>query len=381
MPDASPTKWHLAHTTWFFETFVLAPNEPNYRVHDERWGFLFNSYYEAVGARQPRPLRGMLTRPSVDEVLRYRRAIDDGVRAGLESGRWSNDVLDLVELGVHHEQQHQELLLTDIQHLLSLNPLAPAYTTTVPAVSRAAEPPRWIESAGGVVPIGHRGADFSFDNESPAHDELLRPFEVRDVLVTCAEFAAFIADGGYARPELWLSDGWAAVQSHEWKTPLYWHRAGTDWQRFSLHGRIDVDPAAPVTNISFYEADAFARWANARLPMETEWEHVARDFSVERGQFLDSQRWTPVSDGTRDAWFGSAWVWTASPYLGYPGFRPAAGAVGEYNGKFMCNQFVLRGGSCFTPPGHVRRTYRNFFPPHARWQATGIRLARDADRR
>jgi ergothioneine biosynthesis protein EgtB len=360
MPDVSPTKWHRAHTTWFFETFVLGEHAPGYRPFDERYRFLFNSYYEAVGPRHARPERGLITRPGIAEIAAFRAHVDVAMTALLD-GDVSPRLDQLVELGLHHEQQHQELLVMDIQHVLSRNPLQPVYGRLP-----WAPPPRpagleWIEHEGGVVPIGHDGDRFAFDNEGPRHDVLVPPFRVATALVTGADWMAFIDDGGYVRPELWMSDGWATVQAHGWEAPEYWERRDGTWWAFGLCGRAPVVPRDPVVHVSWYEADAYARWASARLPTEAEWEAVAPE--------------PTEADG--GGWYGWVWQWTASPYTAYPGFRPAAGAVGEYNGKFMVNQHVLRGSGRATPPGHARRTYRNFFPAHARWTFAGVRLASD----
>ncbi|HET8613381.1 MAG TPA: ergothioneine biosynthesis protein EgtB [Sphingomonas sp.] len=382
MPDASPAKWHLAHTSWFFETFVLREHAPGYRLFDERWPFLFNSYYEAEGARHPRPKRGLLTRPSLDEVRAYRAHVE----AALETASPTLDekARALVALGCHHEEQHQELLLTDLLHLFAQNPLAPAAWPRRPRGSGATPgPPRWIEGREGAVEIGHDGPGFAFDCEGPRHTVWLAPHALADRLVTNGEWRAFIADGGYATPALWLSDGWAWVQAEKVEAPLYWRRddAG-EWVRFGLDGLAPLDPAAPVSHISYYEADAYARWAGARLPREAEWESAAQALDPARGTFLDSPGPVeplpaPAGPGLRQM-FGDAWEWTASAFLPHPGFRPAEGAVGEYNGKFMSGQFVLKGGSCATPRGHARASYRNFFYPHQRWQFTGLRLAKDA---
>jgi ergothioneine biosynthesis protein EgtB len=363
MPDVSPTKWHRAHTTWFFETFLLRPGLAGYRERCPEYAYLFNSYYEAVGARHPRAARGVITRPGIDEVAAYRRHVDLAMAELVD--RVERDPAEgepeLVELGLHHEQQHQELLVMDIKHVLSCNPLAPAYRPSGrPAVRRPARAPAWLEHEGGVVEIGHSGDGFAFDNESPRHPVLLLPFAVASRPVTCGEWLAFIDDGGYRRPELWLSDGWFTVSSQQWEAPLYWSRDGDGCGVFTLAGRQPLDPDEPVCHVSEYEADAFARWAGARLPTEAEWE-VAVGPAV----------------GTGALGVGEVWEWTGSAYLPYPGFRPAAGAVGEYNGKFMSNQHVLRGGCVATPEGHIRPTYRNFFPPPARWPFTGLRLARD----
>jgi ergothioneine biosynthesis protein EgtB len=379
MPDCSPPKWHLAHTTWFFETFVLAENEPGFRPHRPQYRYLFNSYYEAVGERWPRPARGLLSRPTVAEVYDYRRATDERVAALLASlDEQSLARLEpLVVLGLNHEQQHQELLLTDLKHAFGLNPLRPAYAPPAHAAPTGTPSPlKWEEFAEGVREVGHAGGGFAFDNESPRHRVFLHAFAVASRPATAGEFLAFIEDRGYERPEFWLSDGWAARQRAGWSAPLYWDRDGDRWSAFTLRGVRPLDPAEPVCHVSYYEADAFARWAGARLPTEFEWETAAGQHAL-AGNLLDSRRYHPAPDSGGGQWFGDVWEWTASPYAAYPGYRPAAGALGEYNGKFMCNQMVLRGGSCATPPGHVRATYRNFFPPDARWQFSGLRLARD----
>jgi len=391
MGDASPAKWHLAHTTWFFEEFVLGPHVPGYRSPDARYRYLFNSYYETVGARHPRPRRGMLTRPTLDEVRTYRRHIDAAMQR-LLAGGVSADVARLVTLGLHHEQQHQELLLTDVLHLFAQNPLHPAYAETRPAPirARAAAQPGWVSFEGGAVQIGKTapaiddGADFLFDCEGPRHTVWLEPYALATHPVTNRDWIAFMEEGGYRQPTLWLSDGWAWVQREAIDAPLYW-RSGPDEredrQQMSLHGLQRVDLDAPVTHISFYEADAYARWAGARLPTEAEWEHAAAPLPVQ-GNFVSRGALQPQPDhgiasaGELRQLFGDVWEWTASPYGPYPGFEPAEGAVGEYNGKFMCSQMVLRGGSCVSPEGHLRATYRNFFYPHQRWQFTGVRLAR-----
>ncbi|HUI02572.1 MAG TPA: ergothioneine biosynthesis protein EgtB [Acidimicrobiales bacterium] len=376
MPDVSPTKWHRAHTSWFFETFLLEPQLPGYRPFHPAYAYLFNSYYEGVGARYPRPRRGVVSRPGIAEVARYRSHIDDAM-ARLLGAAPAPDVLDLVELGVHHEQQHQELLLMDIKHVLSCNPLQPAYTTVKVEAPRPARPVGWTDHPGGLADIGHDGKGFGFDNEFPRHRAHLEPFALADRLVTCGEWLAFMDDGGYRRPDLWLSDGWAAAQADVWEAPLYWFKVVDDWWLFTLGGPQLVDPAEPVCHVSYYEADAFARWAGARLPTEAEWEAVAAGPAPE-GRFLDAEILHPRPEEDRPTLFGDVWQWTSSAYGPYPGFRPAAGAVGEYNGKFMVNQYVLRGGCCVTPPDHIRTTYRNFFPPGARWAFSGLRLARDA---
>lgn len=382
MPDCSPTKWHLAHVTWFFETFVLVPHMPGYRPVHPQYAYLFNSYYVTAGERHPRPHRGLLSRPTVDEVAAYRQQVteatadllanaDDGLRAELEP---------LIEIGINHEQQHQELMLMDILHLFSCNPLRPAFVPRSPGGDGAAGALRWIEHPGGIHEIGHDGDGFAYDNEEPRHEVLLRPFRLASRPVTSGEWLEFIEDGGYARPELWLSDGLATVVAEGWTAPLYWERTDTGWAEMTLAGMQPIDIDAPVCHVSFYEADAFARWSGRRLPTEAEWEVAARDLPVD-GNFLDSGALRPVAFGeTGDApgqMFGDVWEWTGSAYGPYPGYRPPAGTIGEYNGKFMANQIVLRGGCCVTPAGHARHTYRNFFYPHQRWAFGGLRLAED----
>ena len=379
MPDASPAKWHLAHTTWFFEEFLLAHFEPGYRRFREGWDFLFNSYYQTVGSMHARPQRGLLTRPTLDEVAACRAYVDDAMQALLQRRGDDPEVQTRAVLGLNHEQQHQELLLTDIQHLFSLNPLQPVFREAPAAAKSEAIPLRFIAGRHGIVETGHAGEGFAYDNESPRHRELLHPHTIANRCVTNAEFRGFIDDGGYRNPALWLSEGWDTVRREGWAHPLYWDDALET--SFTLAGRCALDPAAPVCHVSFFEADAFARWANARLPTEAEWEAIAQELPIE-GNFVDSGLLHPLpARGVRAEplqMFGDVWEWTASPYVGYPGYRPAAGALGEYNGKFMCGQWVLRGGSCATPAGHVRASYRNFFQPAARWQFSGIRLARDA---
>lgn len=359
MPDASPAKWHLAHVTWFFETFLLIPKLSGYRLFDTRFGFLFNSYYEALGARQPRPARGLITRPSVADVLAYRAHVDTAMERLLVGE--ADGVTDLLDLGLAHEEQHQELILMDILHLFANSPLAPAYAPPQRRDDAApSESLGWASLPGGLVEIGHApDAGFAFDNETPRHRVWLDPFQIADSLVTNADWLAFIADGGYRRPEFWLSEGWATVRAEDWRAPLYWREDEEGWRIMGLTGLRALDPAAPVSHISYYEADAYAAWAGVRLPTEAEWEVAAR-------QRPDLRQLS-----------GELWQWTRSAYLAYPGFRPAAGAVGEYNGKFMSGQFVLRGGSFATPPGHARVSYRNFFYPHQRWMFSGLRLARD----
>ena len=370
-PDVSPTKWHRAHTTWFFETFLLGPYAPGYEPFHEAYGFLFNSYYEAVGPRHSRTQRGLITRPSTAEVAEYRAHVDremiDFAFCGIP-----DEIAPLVELGLHHEQQHQELLLMDIKHVLSCNPLQPAYGR-IPwesverrdASHHHLHSADWIRHPGGIVEIGHDGDGFAYDNERPRHRALLEPFEIAPALVSCGAWREFIADGGYRDPRWWMSDGWAVAQAEGWTAPQYWCEIDGAWHVFTLNGLERVHDDAPVLHVSWYEADAYARWAGARLPSEAEWERVA----PEPGG--------TDADASGAQWYGDAWQWTASPYREYPGFRPASGAVGEYNGKFMVNQFVLRGSCLATPPGHTRRTYRNFYPPHSRWMFSGVRLARD----
>jgi dimethylhistidine N-methyltransferase len=377
MPDASPTKWHLAHTTWFFETFLLTPHLPGYRVFDPRFGYLFNSYYEAVGPRQPRPARGLITRPSVADVLAYRAHVDSAMDRLLADG--AGPLSDLLHLGLAHEEQHQELVLMDILHLFAQSPLGPAFAPPRPAGPVAVAPLDYVDFAGGLVEIGHDGAGFSFDNEGPRHRVWLEPFRLADRLVTNGEWLEFMADGGYERAEFWLSDGWAQVRAEGWQAPFYWREAADGWRVMGLTGLRPLDPAQPVSHVSYFEADAYAAWAGARLPTEAEWEHASTSVPLQ-GPFLGSGRLgaqpAPPGPGLRQM-FGDLWQWTRSSYLPYPGFRPAAGAVGEYNGKFMSGQFVLRGGCCATPTGHVRRTYRNFFYPQQRWMFSGVRLALD----
>ncbi|MGD0312531.1 MAG: ergothioneine biosynthesis protein EgtB [Acidimicrobiales bacterium] len=378
MPDVSPTKWHRAHTTWFFETFLLLPNLTGFRVFHPDYGYLFNSYYEGVGARYPRHDRGLVSRPGIGEIASYRSYVDEAM-ADLLAGSAPAPWLELVELGIQHEQQHQELLLMDIKHVLSRNPLLPAYDAIRLPAPEAAGAPTWTDYPEGTVDIGHTGTGFSFDNELPRHREYLGSFAITDHPVTCGEWLAFIEDDGYHRAEFWLSDGWATVQSEGWESPLYWSREDGVWSEFTLGGPTAVNPSQPVCHVSYYEADAYARWAGCRLPTEAEWEVAAAGQSRE-GSFLDQTKLHPTPVGRTpggSGLFGNVWQWTSSAYGPYPGFEPAAGAVGEYNGKFMVNQYVLRGGSCVTPPDHIRPSYRNFFPPSARWAFSGLRLARN----
>ena len=378
MPDASPVKWHLAHTSWFFETLVLE-GVPGYAVFDPAFRTLFNSYYQSLGEPHPRPERGVLSRPSFDRVLEYRHHVDEGILQLLDRGA-SASALDVVELGLQHEQQHQELVLTDLKHAFSRNPLRPAYRERAAESAGRAQPLRWIGSEAGLREIGHAGPGFAFDNERPRHRVFVEAFEIASRPVTNAEYLDFVRDGGYARPELWLSDGFAAQGSRGWRAPLYWEGRDDARSAFTLAGMAPLCLDEPVCHVSYYEADAFARWAGARLPTEAEWECAAAEAPL-AGAFVESRRLHPAPSPAAGrfpaALFGDVWEWTASAYGPYPGFRPLAGSLGEYNGKFMSNQMVLRGGSCATPERHIRRSYRNFFPPDARWQFSGIRLARD----
>jgi ergothioneine biosynthesis protein EgtB len=418
MPDVSPTKWHLAHITWFFETFLLGPHLSGYQPFDPAFGYLFNSYYEQVGERHPRPRRGLLSRPPLAAVHAYRAHVDatmDRLIAGADEAQWAA-IAPLVELGLNHEQQHQELILMDIKHVLWCNPLAPAYapgpalsapsTPSSPGLSRGsngadggtawmagtgpamtvksearAAKLEWLDFDGGLVEIGHEGPGFAFDNEGPRHRLWLEPYRLASRLSTCGEYLAFIEDGGYRRPELWLSDGWASVQAEGWIAPLYWRQADAGWSIFTLAGPRPLDPDEPVSHLSYYEADAFARWCGARLPTEGEWEtaaaacaHPADKNLAGLGLFHPR----PAHGGGLQQMIGDLWEWTMSPYVAYPRYRPPEGAVGEYNGKFMSGQMVLRGGAAVTPDDHIRISYRNFFPPAARWAFSGVRLAADA---
>ncbi|MGH8427996.1 MAG: ergothioneine biosynthesis protein EgtB [Gammaproteobacteria bacterium] len=377
MADVSPTKWHLAHTTWFFEQFVLAPYVKNYRRFHDGYDYLFNSYYNLVGPMHRRPERGFLSRPTLAEVLAYRAHVDEAVTGLLGVRGEGDEIATRVILGCHHEQQHQELIATDIKHVLAQNPLVPAWREL--PLSGTAEPASlgWSEFNGGLIEIGYAAEDFCFDNECPRHRVYLEPYALADRLVTNAEYRAFIADSGYTRPELWLSDGWTQVQTEDWRRPLYWMEDST--QAYTVGGMRALDPAEPVCHLSYYEADAYARWSGARLPTEAEWERAAVGIPV-AGNLADAGRFHPAraSGNSPAQFFGDVWEWTASAYLPYPGYRAPMGAIGEYNGKFMSGQMVLRGGSCVTPDDHVRATYRNFFYPHQRWQFSGLRLARDA---
>jgi ergothioneine biosynthesis protein EgtB len=377
-PEVSPPRWHLAHTTWFFETFLLKPALPGYRTPHPEYEYLFNSYYNGIGEQFPRPQRHLLSRPGLAEVMAWREHVDQAM-AQLLSRHTDADIIALAELGIHHEQQHQELLVTDLKFSLSHNPLHPVYRETAPA-SKAAPALEWQAFEGGLTEIGAHGTDFCFDNETPRHRVWLEPFRLANRPVTNGEFRAFVENGGYQSPEHWLSDGWAWCQEGGHDHPLYWQRDETgQWRHYTLGGRVPLDDRAPACHLNYYEADAYARWAGKRLPTEAEWEHAAEQ-AGDTGHCLQDGLWQPgAASGTGLLqMIGDVWEWTASAYLPYPGFRAAAGAVGEYNGKFMCNQMVLRGGSCVTDRAHIRNSYRNFFYPWMRWQFTGVRLADDA---
>ena len=378
MPDASPVKWHLAHTTWFFEQFILKTRVRDYRPFQEGFEYLFNSYYQTVGPMHRRPERGLLTRPTVEDVLRYRGHVDTEMHTLLESRADDIALAQLVTLGINHEQQHQELILTDLKHLFSVNRLLPAYRARSAALAKVTGTPmRFIAHEGGIREIGATGESFCFDNETPRHRVLVEPYALSDRVVTNAEYTEFVRDGGYRRPEFWLSDGWTTVSQEGWSRPLYWSASGD--AEFTLAGLQPLDAAQPVCHLSYYEADAYARWAGARLPTEAEWELAAGNLPV-TGNLFEANLLHPAAAprgvGVTQM-FGDVWEWTQSPYVAYPRYRPLSGALGEYNGKFMCNQLVLRGGSCVTPASHIRASYRNFFYPQARWQFMGVRLARD----
>ena len=386
MPDASPTKWHLAHITWFFETFILERFEPDFRPFDPGFRVLFNSYYQGVGEMHPRPQRGLITQPTLADVIRYRGEVDARVQSLLGT-RDDAAIAELVTLGLHHEQQHQELMLTDIKHALAFSPGHAPYAKRWPMTSVRAQPLRWHACEGGLIEHGHDASvdgPFCFDNETPRHRTYTAPFELASRPVSYGEFLAFVDDAGYRRPELWLSMGWDWVRNGQRRAPLYWREVDGRWMHHTLQGDIEIDPRTPVCHLSYFEADAYARWADARLPTEVEWEHAARRLrnSTARANFADRGAYHPLpgEDAAVDEpaqMYGDVWEWTQSSYGAYPGYRPLPGAVGEYNGKFMCNQYVLRGGSCATPASHVRASYRNFFPPDAQWQFSGLRLARD----
>jgi ergothioneine biosynthesis protein EgtB len=390
MPDVSPTKWHLAHVTWFFETFILTPHATGYEPLNPAYAYLFNSYYLQAGERHCRDQRGYISRPTVAEVYEYRTYVDEHMQRLLQSAADAKraELMPLVEIGLHHEQQHQELLLTDIKHVLSVNPLRPAYHQAAPPPARSAADLRWVHFQEGLHWIGHEGEGFSYDNETPRHRHFLDGFKLADRLITNGEYLAFMDDGGYERGELWLSEGWATVREREWSEPFYWEKRDGEWSIFTLSGLHELEPHEPVCHISYFEADAYARWAGARLPTEQEWEVAAQTVPV-TGNFVERRHLHPVPPeaGSADAGFaggaslrqmyGDVWEWTRSQYSPYPGYEPVPGALGEYNGKFMSNQFVLRGGSCATSETHIRPTYRNFFPADATWQFMGIRLAKD----
>jgi len=383
MPDVSPTRWHLAHTTWFFETFILA-SQPAYKPCQAEYSFLFNSYYNAIGKQFPRDRRGLLSRPTVSQVFEYRREIDERMMQLLSDASFESQSLrDRVELGLHHEQQHQELMLTDIKHVLSCNPMYPTYR---PGNFASAQAPDqgWMKFKEGLYRIGYEGSDFAYDNEQPRHRAFLEAFQISNRLVTCGEYLDFMNDDSYKRTELWLAQGWGQVNERGWHAPLYWHNVDNQWHEFTLAGLKLLDIQRPVCHLNYFEADAFARWAGARLPTEAEWEVASENISI-KGNWADTLLPSglaihpsplPADNSQLSQMFGTVWQWTASPYSAYPGYRAAEGALGEYNGKFMCNQYVLRGGSCATPSNHIRRTYRNFFPPEARWQFSGLRLAK-----
>lgn len=384
MPDVSPTKWHLAHTSWFFEAFVLSKTISKYRSLHPQYNFLFNSYYVQVGDRHSRPKRGLISRPTVDEVYEYREYVDKNMLKlfkTLDDKKFSK-IAEVIEIGIHHEQQHQELIVTDIKHVLSENPLFPTYKkSTDNKKGKGVSGHKWVEFEGGIHTIGNEGDNFGYDNEFPLHKTYVEPFSLASRLVTNGEYMDFINDGGYSKAELWLSDGWNTVTLNNWEAPLYWIRNGNRWDLFTLGGLKKIDLNQPVCHLSFYEAEAFARWAGGRLPGEYEWEIASKGQKIE-GNFVDNGNFHPVaatnSNGTIQQMYGDVWEWTRSPYSPYPGYNPPPGALGEYNGKFMCNQIVLRGGSCATSKSHIRNSYRNFFPPDSRWQFMGLRLAKDA---
>jgi len=382
MPDVSPTKWHLSHTSWFFETFVLKEASGNYKSLHPRYAYLFNSYYIQAGDRFERPKRGLLSRPSVEEVFQYRDYIDQKMISFFESSNEETfkKLSQVVEIGLHHEQQHQELMLTDIKHVFSINPLHPVYVEKEDKNIERIPSVKWISFEEGIYKIGNNGKEFSYDNETPQHNEYVESFSLASRLITNGEYIKFVEDGGYDRAELWLSDGAAAVAKERWIAPLYWEKIDGDWWNFKLTGFKKVNLNEPVCHVSFYEADAFARWAGARLPTEAEWEAAVSDLDI-NGNFVENKNFHPVpvleeSNGPEQM-YGNVWEWTRSSYSPYPGYKTLPGALGEYNGKFMSNQMVLRGGSCATSKTHIRKTYRNFFPPNARWQFMGIRLAKD----
>lgn len=384
MPDVSPTKWHLAHVTWFWETFLLAPALAGYTSFHPEYAYLFNSYYNSLGKRHARSMRGLISRPTVEETYLYRRYVDQRVLDLLDRAdeREFAKLASIITIGLNHEQQHQELMVTDIKHVLSCNPLHPIYLERKQAPSADITSMEWMSYPESIAWIGHEGDEFCFDNEEPRHQQFIQAFQLASRLVTNGEYLEFLRDGGYSNPLLWLSDGWYTVQQEGWEAPLYWEKRDDRWWNMTLYGFCEVDPAEPVCHVSYYEADAYARWVQARLATEAEWEFASHDVPIE-GNFVEESLYHPTALNSNVAgekltqMYGDVWEWTQSAYLPYPGFKPARGAVGEYNGKFMCNQFVLRGGSCATSHAHIRPSYRNFFPPHARWQFMGIRLARE----
>ena len=384
MPDVSPAKWHLGHTTWFFETFLLQKYQPEYKPYQERYGYLFNSYYETIGERWARSNRGLLSRPTVKEVYAYRASVDERMRDLMESDSLDSNFHFLLELGLNHEQQHEELLITDIKNVLALNPLKPVYQPQTVRSAVDAPTNRYLQFAGGLVEIGFAGTRFSFDNERPRHRVWLNDFSLQNRLVTNGDYLQFMKDGGYSDFRHWLSDGWALVQQEGWKSPMYWEDQDGQWYSMTLSGLRPLDLSEPVCHVSYYEADAYAKWAGKRLPSETEWEHAAASVEdqIDSGNFVETGNFHPLPGNSDRSdsllqMFGDVWEWTQSAYLPYPGFQAEPGAVGEYNGKFMSDQMVLRGGSCVTPRNHIRKTYRNFFQCDKRWQFTGIRLASD----
>jgi len=384
MPDVSPTKWHLAHTSWFFEAFVLSKIINKYRSLHPQYNFLFNSYYVQVGERHSRPKRGLISRPTVDEVFEYREYVDKNMLKVFKNTdeKKFKKFAEIIEIGIHHEQQHQELIVTDIKHVLSENPLFPIYKKSKDSKnSKNITQLHWVNFEGGIHTIGNEGDKFGYDNEFPVHKMYIEPFLLASRLVTNGEYMEFINNGGYSKPELWLSDGWNTVSSNNWNAPLYWIKNGNNWNQFTLGGLKKIDINQPVCHLSFYETEAFARWAGGRLPTEFEWEIASQEQKIE-GNFVESGNFHPDSikngNGKLSQMYGDVWEWTRSPYSPYPGYNPPPGALGEYNGKFMCNQMVLRGGSCATSKSHIRNSYRNFFPPDSRWQFMGLRLAKDA---
>jgi ergothioneine biosynthesis protein EgtB len=383
MPDVSPTKWHLAHTSWFFEAFVLKKANPDYQSMHPLYSYLFNSYYIQAGDRWFRPNRGILSRPTVKEIFEYRNYVNEHVQNFIEKSSEENfnEFAPVIEIGLNHEQQHQELLLTDIKHVLSFNPLHPVYSKRMITNTNLIREVKWIDFQEGIYEIGYDGKEFCYDNETPVHKQFLNSFSLADRLITNTEYIEFIEDGGYTKPLLWLSDGWAVVENEKWKAPLYWEKREGEWYNFTLNGFRKVNPDEPVCHVSHYEADAFASWKGKRLPTEAEWEVAANSQKID-GNFVDDKQFHPVPLKENESnklkqMFGDVWEWTQSAYLPYPGYKTLPGALGEYNGKFMSGQMVLRGGSCATSKSHIRKTYRNFFHPHSRWQFTGIRLAKD----